>query len=333
MYRTEYVQSVVRTRLLEKELLSHVKFEQMVEASDVDEIWRILHTTSYAKLLQDKYYANEEFEYFLIDVLQREYKHVYDLVHEAEYIQVLQLKYDYYNAKVLIKENLLGDDLTNLYLPLGTISIEQLKSGFEQEISDITNRLAEAIEETLFDYENYKDPQRIEILLDRRYLEHLYDKINLLNIPLFENYFQAKVDFLNLLTLLRVRKQQRNLDFLEEVLLPYGSIEREKLMYSLNDSTRQLIRNYEHETIGTFLKRALEDYEQTGSIHSLEKEMDHYLLQIIDDAKYIHFGPEPLMAYILKKEAEIKNLRIVFMSKLNKISVENINQRMRDVYV
>lgn len=50
-------------------------------------------------------------------------------------------------------------------------------------------------------------------------------------------------------------------------------------------------------------------------------------------SKYITFGPEPIFSYIVAKETEIKNLRIIMVSKTNGISPEAIRERVRDLYV
>lgn len=334
MDRIDYVQGVVQTRILEKELLTNVKFEQLIEAENTDDLWRHLKTTAYANLLQERHYTDEQFEQFLNDALQWEYERMYEITLDRKFIHFLQLKYDYFNLKVLCKEQLLKEDLTHLYLPLGTIATEELTLAYEEgSLNEVNKAYSKAIRRVLTHYEKNHDPQWIEILLDQFYMEHLYKLAEQLDLPLFQQYVRAKIDFVNMKTVLRVQKQAHNMDFLEKVLLKYGEIEEEKLLYSLNDSPTELIRKYKHENIGPHLVKALEVYEKDKQLTVLEKAMDNYLLRTIDDAKYIHFGPEPLMAYMLKKEAEIKNLRLIFISKLNKVSVDKINERMRVVYV
>lgn len=332
--RINYVQGVVQTRLLEKELLTNIILEQLIEAANTKDLWRILKTTHYAELLQERHYTDEHFEQFLNDALQLEYERMNEISLDKQYIQFLQLKYDYFNLKVLCKEQLLNEDLSHLYLPLGTITPEQLTLAYgDGSLKEVNERFARAINRALAHYEENRDPQWIEILLDRFYMERLYTLAEQFNLPLFEQYVGAKIDFVNVKTMLRVRKQERDNKFLEDVLLKHGDIEQEKILYSLHDPPTELMRKYEHERIGPYLLEGLEAYEQHSQLTVLEKVMDNYLLAIIDDAKYIHFGPEPLMAYIIKKEAEIKNLRLIFISKLNNVSVKKINERMRSIHV
>jgi len=51
------------------------------------------------------------------------------------------------------------------------------------------------------------------------------------------------------------------------------------------------------------------------------------------DAKFISHGPEVIFAYLISKEMEIKNLRIVLVSKLNKLSPESIRERLREYFM
>ncbi len=50
-------------------------------------------------------------------------------------------------------------------------------------------------------------------------------------------------------------------------------------------------------------------------------------------SKNVIFGPEPLFSYLHAKEAEVKALRIIMVSKINKLSPETIRERLRDLYV
>jgi len=51
------------------------------------------------------------------------------------------------------------------------------------------------------------------------------------------------------------------------------------------------------------------------------------------DAKYVSFGPEPVIAYIFAKENEIKLIRIIMVGKINGIDGEVIRERLRENYV
>ena len=45
------------------------------------------------------------------------------------------------------------------------------------------------------------------------------------------------------------------------------------------------------------------------------------------------FGPSAMLGYLYAKESEIKNLRLIFIGKINKIPVEILRSRVRETYV
>ena len=73
--------------------------------------------------------------------------------------------------------------------------------------------------------------------------------------------------------------------------------------------------------------------EAFSSLPILEREIDNYLLELIKKAKLIPLGIEPVIGYLLAKEREVLNLRFVFAGKKNKLPVETVRRRLRNVYV
>ena len=67
-------------------------------------------------------------------------------------------------------------------------------------------------------------------------------------------------------------------------------------------------------------------------LSALERAIDDYLLSIAKAAKMVPLGIEPIIGYLLAKEREILNLRLVFTGKLNKLPEETVRRRLRDVY-
>jgi V/A-type H+-transporting ATPase subunit C len=60
---------------------------------------------------------------------------------------------------------------------------------------------------------------------------------------------------------------------------------------------------------------------------------DDLRVEYLNRAKYIPFGPEPLVAYVLGRENEVKSLRIILAGKVNGLSDQEIGERLREVYV
>lgn len=207
MNRMDYVQGVVRTRVLEKELLSQTKIEQMIEADDMSHVWAILKTTQYAKYLQD-HQQFDEYEAILKEVLIDEFGMIRDIAVDPHVIELLTLKYDFHNIKVLFKETLLKIDLSHLLSPLSTHSIDQLKSMIQDDQVNVSDENIQLIiHKVKTKFEQTKDPQQMEIILDRLYVNELYERIKQLNMPLLLQYVKAMIDFINIRTVIRIQKQ------------------------------------------------------------------------------------------------------------------------------
>ena len=56
-------------------------------------------------------------------------------------------------------------------------------------------------------------------------------------------------------------------------------------------------------------------------------------IQYIQGAKFVTAGIEPVAAFYIAKENEIKNLRMVLTGKLAGIAEETIKERLRETYV
>ena len=333
MDRMDYIQAVTRTRVLETRLLSRARIERMVDAKDMEEVLKVLGETEYSNVMGGLTRV-EDYEKILSSELKRVYELMYEMSKDKIVVDLLALKYDYHNLKVLVKEKVLNQDLSDMYVPISTTDFQRLKSDYQTDnLRDMDPRFREALEEVERDYNENQDPQRIDILLDRFYFKHLYDLAKETDIPLFIKYVKDLIDFTNIRTLIRVKKQKKDMKFLEEVLLPNGNINVEELVLSLNDPIEVIIHKYRHYDISPEIRKGLEIYRNTSRLSEFERLMDDYLMELNKPSKYVNFGPEPLFSYIVAKETEVKILRIIMVSKINKLSPEEIRERLRDLYV
>jgi V/A-type H+-transporting ATPase subunit C len=333
MDRMDFTQGVTRIRVLENRLLERSAIEKMVDAKDLEEVFRTLGDTDYSNGLTAAG-KPDEYENILHHELERVYKTVGEISPHKEVVDLMALKYDYHNLKVMIKEKIMGKDLSSLYSNIGTMDFGKLKSQFSAgEYRDIEPVFKDAILQVLKDYDEKKDPQRIDILIDRFYFSHLYKLAQDSGIPLFVEYVKDLIDFINVSSAVRLKKQEKDLKFFQEVILPDGNIEKDMILLTVNDSVESMINRFRNSRIRKELTKGLEDYLETGRLSAFEKHMDNYLMNLNKSSKSVTFGPEPLFSYLVAKEMEIKILRIIMVSKMNKISPDAIRERLRDLYV
>lgn len=333
MDRMDFIQGVTITRVLETRLLSKTRIDRMIEAKDIGEVFKTLNETEYSNAVAG-ITRNEDYENILSHELKRVYKLMREISKDQVVVDLMALKYDYHNLKVMVKERKLNKDLSHLYIPIECTDFKTIKEGFlEGNLKDVDPVYREAIEAVLKDFEATKDPQRIDLIFDKFYFEHLYKMAVGTGIELFVNYVKDMIDFINIKSAIRLKKQGKDMAFFEDVLLPNGNIDKDAILFALNDSIENMISRFKNSRISSKLIKGLEAYKTTNRLSDLEKYMDNYLMEINQPSKFVNFGPEPIFSYIVAKEAEIKTLRIIMVSKLNNISPDATRERVRDLYV
>lgn len=333
MDRMDFTQGVVRTRVIEKRLLSRAQFDRMVDAEDLEEVLRILNETEYSSGI-----TKMQNPYDYESVLSGELIRVYDLMRDVSVnpmvIDLLALKYDYHNLKVLIKEKELKQDLSSLYLPIGATDFKALKEAFDEgNLDAIPSSYRDAIKKVQEDYDKTRDPQRIDLIFDRYYYQHFTEMAKESAIEFFLDYVKDMIDFTNVSSSIRLKRQGRDEKYFDDIIIPGGNIDRDTLFLIIKESLTTLVKRFQDYRISSSLSKGLASYEKTDRLTDFEKYKDDYLMEINKLSKNVLFGPEPIFSYVAAKETEIKNLRIVMVSKVNHISAEAIRERMRDLYV
>ena len=329
MDRMDYGQSVVTIRVLEKRLLTKNRIERMIESETCEEVLKLLSETEYSQDMTD-IRNSRDYE----KILKRETERVFSLVRNMsknkEVVDILSLKYDYHNLKVLIKSKVFEKDNTNLLMNAGTIDITKFKTKSETQSLDLPEEILEAIAE--IKKEENLTPQKIDIIVEKYYFKNLVNLSKKIDVKVITDYVKGLIDFQNIITLFRVQKQNRDAKFLDSVIFEGGTISKDKIVASLNDSSETILNKFKKEKLGPYLVKGVEVFNETKRLSEFEKISDNYLMELNKESKYIVFGPEPLFTYLVAKEREINAIRLIMVSKINNISSEKIRERLRDTY-
>ena len=331
MDRMDYGQSVVTIRILEKRLLTRNRLERMIEAQTPEEVLKLLGETEYSQDMAD-IHGSQDYEIILKRETERVFSIVRNMIKNTGIVDVLSLKYDYHNLKVLLKSKITGKDFSSLLMQAGTIDASKFKVKFESQSNDLPQEIMEAIDEVQKDFEENHNPQRIDIIVDKHYFRNLSRLAKEIDVKVITDYVEGLIDFQNMITLFRVQKQKRDARFLEIVIFEGGTISKNKIVASINDNTDTILNKFKKEKLGTYLVKGLEAFSETKRLSELEKISDNYLMELNKESKYVVFGPEPLFTYLVAKEREINAVRMIMVSKINNISSDKIRERLRETY-
>ncbi|WP_315119976.1 V-type ATP synthase subunit C [uncultured Clostridium sp.] len=329
----QFTHAISRIRVLETKLLDKAKLDRMIDSSSAEDALKILGETEYSNYMSS-IKRPEDYEELLGGELIRLYQLMYSLSPVKELVDIMSIKYDYHNLKVMIKGKLLNKDLSHLLIPVGLINSNKLKQMFDNEnFKELTNYMIEGIEKVNKSFEEDGDPQKIDIILDGFMYKEMLHRANEIGDDFLSSYFKMIIDLTNIKTLLRVKKQNKGRRFMEEVLIEGGTILKKDLISYENESVDSIANKLSYTSYEKILRLGLESYGDNGNISYFEKLTDNYIMDYIKKAKYVSFGIEPLLGYIMAKENEIKTVRIIMVGKLNNIAPEVIRERLRDVYV
>ena len=327
----DYGQSVVTIRILEKRLLTRNRLERMIEAQTPEEVLKLLGETEYSQDMAD-IHGSQDYEIILKRETERVFSIVRNMIKNTGIVDVLSLKYDYHNLKVLLKSKITEKDFSSLLMKAGTIDASKFKVKFETQSNDLPQEIMEAIDEVQKDFEENHNPQRIDIIVDKHYFRNLSRLAKEIDVKVITDYVEGLIDFQNMITLFRVQKQKRDARFLETVIFEGGTISKNKIVASINDNTDTILNKFKKEKLGTYLVKGLEAFSETKRLSELEKISDNYLMELNKESKYVVFGPEPLFTYLVAKEREINAVRMIMVSKINNISSDKIRERLRETY-
>jgi len=328
MDRENFIQSSVRIRHAEKKLLTKQQLQRLADAKNLEDAIKLLNETSYSSELS-KLDRPENYEQVLSEVLNKTYKEAMEISPEKSLVEILSCKYDYHNLRVLVKENILKEKFDSMYCMLDGNEIE----AFRELALKNDEGLSKDFKECLDFFETTKDPQDIDIFIDKKYFEKVLSLAEEFKLEMITEYFKAMIDFINLRTFIRCRKQNQVKETLEKVLIKGGDIETDKILDMFYEDIEILPIKLKAYKIGRVLSKIVEEYKNTNSLNSFEKSMDDYLVEIVRKAKSIHYGAEVIFSFLFAKELEIKNLRLILVGKVNGLSADFIKERLREVYV
>ncbi len=329
----QFTQALSRIWVMETRLLDKSKTERMLEASSADEVLKILGETEYANVMGNVKRAND-YENMLSEELQRVYNLVYEISPVKDIVDLMSIKYKYHNVKTLLKGKFLSKDLSNLLIDLGKEDLHELKRKIEGDaFNGLKGNVQKAVEEAVADFEVNKDPQNIDIIVDRYMFKELVEIKKKLNYKFTDKLVNAIIDTTNIRTLLRIKKQGKGREFANEVIVDGGEIRKDTLVSIINDTPENILSRLSSSSYTNLVNPGIEGYITSNSASLLEKLSDNYVMDIMKGAKLATFGPERILSYIYAKETEIKVIRIIMIGKLNNIAEEVIRERLRDLYV
>jgi len=313
----------------ETKMLSAERMERMIDAPTNDEAAKILEECGYGDLsgLSAKA-AGAALEAHIAALFDE----VEGMVPEAQLVQLFRLKYDYHNAKALIKAQAMGVECDAILSQRGTIPPQKLHAAFyEEDYRDIPPVLAQAMVSAAAILAHTANPQAADFELDRAYFAQMLDLANGLSDSGFaRDYVQLQIDSANLRAAVRTRRMAKDEDFLKTALIPGGTIGTDRVLAAF-DSAEALTALYGNTWLGNAAAAGAAAMSG-GALTAFELLCDNALMDYIRAAKLRSFGAAHVTAYLAAMENETTAARMILTGRLAGLQPAVIRERLRETY-
>ncbi|HOD93828.1 MAG TPA: V-type ATPase subunit [Clostridia bacterium] len=312
---TRYAYSVGRVRVAENYMMDEMKLLRLVDAPDIKEAIRIL--------AECRYKEDEDYMVMLKNEQKSLYSYIRSIIPDKKVFDAFFFKFDIHNLKVLLKSEFLKKPYHEIALDMGVFKFDELKEFLRnRDFSKLPQIIGNATQESIEEFLKTNDPQLIDLILDNAYYTFFNDIISRTHDTFLKEFMMIQTDLINLKAFIRIRKIFRKESFLDYAIIQKGSIGKENYhrLYEADD-----------QTLYDFLKKTR--YSAIFEKGNIEKNCDDYMTDFLRSNRYDPLGISPVVGYMLGKETEIKNARIVMIGKANKISKEKTKERLRMCYV
>lgn len=330
---TRYAYAVGRIRALETRLLPMPKLLGILVAADAPGALRMLSDTVYAQSLAEVK-DESEFENSMAGELGRAYDLFRDLSLDPELTDLFRLRNDVHNLKVLLKAKYAKAQADPYLIDMGLFELGEIKEMVEKaNFRALPQILQEAVREAMAQFNQSRNPQMIDFALDEAMYRLFLETACACGEPFLEELFRIEIDLINIKTHVRLKIRGSLREKLQEAMLPGGGLPKERFLKLFDGSLEQFAQGLMYTRYGRVISDGIDHWKEHVDLTCLEKMLDDYLLDYLKLAKYITFGLEPLIGYLLAKETEIKNIRTILVGKFNNLSKETIKERLRETYV
>lgn len=323
MSNTGYAAAVAAVRALEASLLTKNDIERLTAASKSSELSDILAATG-------KFRSAEG--YTIDDLIDNELSAVWNFISDYapndKALSILLYRNDFHNLKAALKALMMNSEPHRYFLHPTNLDLDELCTIVTaRDFSALPDYMADAAAATYKVLTETLDGQLADVYADTAAMRAMQISADETGSDFMKKYAALITVGADIKTAYRCSRMNRSAAFIESAVC--GSSELDK-MSLVNASLRGTDAFISWLSSTAYAEAA----EKLGiSTAAFEKYCDDLIISLAEEAKLKAFGIEPLAAYFIAKETEIKNLRIIAACKEFNAGSEIITERMRKLYV
>lgn len=329
-----YGRAVGRVMVREVTFLSRQQVERMI-GLDMRGTLEVIGETVYGPYLKGATEVHE-IDKSLLDFLVDEYRFMDEVCAGTLVAEFMHLKYDFHNLKVLLRRNRLASEAEQGVLldRLGSIDIGAMteaveRGGMTVGVPEFLTRTIDRVDAAI---EAHPDPQVIDTVVDRSYLERRLVVAREERSRPLEGFCEAAIDLANLRVILRGYNIGKPPEFYEMALARGGKLDAGRLAALAGKPGNPVLEMLMASGYGKMLEKVL-PADGTVRLTSLDRESDEFLLSHVRGLSRVSVGPERIVRFMLTREDEVMILRVILMGKIHRLTPEFIAGRIPEGYL
>lgn len=271
----------------------------------------------------------------LMTMLVDAFREVKEMLPTPDAVVFLQYKYDCNNIKSLLKCRVRGVEPTGMLSDAGSVPVEALREAVGSgDFSVLPRNMAAAAGEAYKNCLRTADTQIIDLTLDRACFADMAGTAEASGVSFARRYVATLTDLTNLAMTLRVIRMGGSAGsseigsrLLEAALLPGGNVAPDAWLSLLGEGEEALwrfVRKGEYAPVA-------ETCGVGTPLSAVERATDARLMALVREARWLPFGAELAVAYLVGLEVGIKNLRIIMAGKDAHNDAATIRERLREM--
>lgn len=316
--------AVGQVRSLETRMLSRATLLDLANAENADEAMDLLSGTDYALPAGGR--GPEQVEQMLHDRRTEVRLRFASLMEDELLVELLEARDDFANLRLAIRRLVTERPIGVDYSIDGSIPAEQFEEILQSEdYGRFPEHLQEAVESAVLGYYDSKDIRRIDYELDKAQAMYKLRRARELGCEFLCSLFRIQIDLINLRMMLRLKaagREDRNL------FLPGGFIETDKFIHALELGLEAVAPLFFATPYYELVEGGIAFWTTNQSFLRLERLYEEYIAGFLRQTMALAAGWQPIVAYLLLMEQEIRTVRMILTGKQNGLDVRLILDRL-----
>ena len=323
-----YAFAVGTLRVLQTRLLESARLNDLANSQNVEEMLARLAGSAYAPAAEAAV-LSEQMAARLKDLRRAAYQLAISLSQDEALQRFFQGPEDFRNIKILLRRSLVENSPALDLSDLGFIQSAQLEQIFEAEkYNALPTAMAAAVQQAVAAYYEDKNPRSIDLVLDRGASVYRQELAGQLKNEYLLSLCGLLADLSNIRSMARLKWLGEDRKLLAQAYLPGGSVELSRLQSAFTGAWEAIPALFFVTAYAELIEHGLAFLVANDSFLRLEKYCDDYLTEFLKATNQVVAGPEPLVAYLLSTEQEIRSLRLIFSAKQVGLAAETIRDRL-----